>query len=78
MRLLSASIVGFFVSALLYRKTHVPGFPELARYVIGGLAALLAYAVLHPGDEDGLKRMFLSVACTGIGVGAARLWEALL
>lgn len=73
-----AVLTGFLASALLYKRTHEPGFPELARYVIGGLAVLLAYAALHPGDESGLRRVLAALACTGVGVGAARLWEALL
>lgn len=78
MKIFVAVTVGFFASALLYRRTHEAGFPELARYCLGGLAALFAYAVLHPGDEDGLRRMLLSLAATGVGVSAARLWEAMI
>lgn len=78
MRLLMAVLPGFLVSALLYRRTHVSGFPELARYVIGGLTVLVAYAFLYPEDEEGLYRTFLALAATGVGVGAARLWEVLI
>lgn len=78
MRMLAAVVPGFLASALLYRRTHVTGFPELARYVLGGLTMLVAYSILHPNDEDGLRRTFLALAATGVGVGAARLWEVLI
>ena len=73
-----AVLTGFLASALLYKRTHEPGFPELGRYALGGLTVLLAYGVLYPGDRDGLRRTFLALAATGVGVGAARLWEVLI
>ena len=75
MRLLIATVVGFLASALLYHRTHAAGFPELARYALGGVVVLLAFAVLHPGDDAGLRRLLLALACSGLGVSAARLWE---
>ena len=73
-----AVLTGFLASALLYKRTHEPGFPELGRYALGGLTVLLTYGVLHPGDRDGLRRTWLALATTGVGVGAARLWSLLL
>lgn len=73
-----AVVIGFLSSTLLYKPAHEPGFPELGRYVVGGLVVLLAYAVLHPGDREGLRRLWLALATAGVGVGAARLWGLLL
>lgn len=78
MRLLIATVVGFLASALLYHRTHAPSFPELARYALGGVVVLLAFAVLHPGDDAGLRRLLLALACSGLGVAAARLWELIV
>lgn len=78
MRLLTATVIGFLASALLYQRTHAAGFPELARYALGGVVVLLAFAVLHPGDDAGLRHLLLALSCAGLGVSAARLWEMIV
>lgn len=75
---IAAVLVGFLTSALFYKQTHGAGFPELARYVLGGLVVLVAYALLHPGDRVGLRRVWLALSIAGLGVGIARLWSLLL
>jgi hypothetical protein len=71
--MLEAFMLSMFASVTLYKRTHANGFPELARYAIGGLLVLASYAILHPEDSEGLRRVALAFACTGAGVGIARV-----
>lgn len=75
--MLEAMGLGFATSGVLYERTHRDGFPELARYLLGGLLVLACYALLYPGDREGLRRCALAFACAGVGVGLARIGDAL-
>ena len=73
-----AILSGFLSSLLLYEPTHREHVPELARYGVGGVVVMIAYALLYPGDDTGLRRISLALSCAGVGVGAARVLRMLL
>lgn len=72
-----AVLTGFLASALLYKRTHEPGFPELARYAVGGLLVVLVHGILYPPGDQERERLFAALAAAGLGVAAARLWGLL-
>lgn len=70
-------LVGFAAHqsrCLLERKTpHVPGLFPLACYVVGGLAVVGVYGILHgPRRAWELFRVFAAV---GLGVGAGWAYD---
>ena len=73
MRLLAAMVAGFVTSLWLYRPTHREGFPELARYAVGGLLVVLVHGILYPPGENERERLFAALAAAGLGVAANRL-----
>lgn len=73
----TGTFIGFIASALLYDITHCSGFPELARDAIGVLLVILVFAMLDPSDQEGQRRVFLSVAMIGLGVAFARVLRQL-
>lgn len=76
--MMEAITTGFVASKFLYEKTHVPGFPETGRYTLGGVVVMICYAILYPGDREGLRRVFTAFAAAGLGVGLARISGALI
>jgi hypothetical protein len=77
MKILAGMVAGFLASFFLYRPTHREGFPELARYAIGGLLVVLVHGILYPPGDQERERLFAALAAAGLGVAAARLWGLL-
>ena len=64
-----AVLTGFLASALLYKRTHEPGFPELGRYAVGGLLVVLVHGILYPpGDQE---RERLGRRCRAVEISPA-------
>ena len=76
--MIEAITLAFITSALLNERTHRAGFPELARYAIGGLLILAAYGLLYPDDTEARQRVLVAMSCAGIGVGLSRIGGALV
>ena len=77
MNAIVATAVSFITSALLYHPTHRRDFPELGRYVLGGLLVVAAHRLLFPAEREGVHRLGAALAATGLGVGLARIWPLL-